>query len=193
MGLLKLLFSPKQRNWLDLRKQPDAVLQYRDQAESEPEREARCGMSWSHGAPGIALGRLISLPYFDDATLRTELEIALETTIAQGFGYRHEQVGPNHSLAHGDCGNLETVLLAAQTLQTPQLHDHLQRLTMQLLESMQRGWIMGVPLNVETPGLLFGLAGIGYQCLRLAEPERVPSVLALAPPLVSTISGKIDY
>ncbi len=179
------LFSPEQRNWLDLRKRPDTAFQQHGQVEPEQEREARCGMSWSHGAPGIALGRLVSLPYLDDATLRTELEIALETTIAHGFGYCHEQVGPNHSLAQGDCGNLETVLLAAQTLQTPRLHDHVQRLTVQLLESMQHGWVMGVPLNVETPGLLLGLAGIGYQCLRLAEPELVPSVLALAPPMAS--------
>jgi lantibiotic modifying enzyme len=44
---------------------------------------------------------------------------------------------------------------------------------------------MGVPLNVETPGLLLGLAGIGYELLRLAEPERVPSLLTLAPPTAS--------
>ncbi|HYO51923.1 hypothetical protein [Archangium sp.] len=34
----------------------------------------------------------------------------------------------------------------------------------------------------ETPGLLMGLAGIGYGLLRLAAPERVPSVLTLAMP-----------
>jgi lantibiotic modifying enzyme len=28
-----------------------------------------------------------------------------------------------------------------------------------------------------------GLAGIGYQLLRLAEPARVPSVLTLLPPV----------
>ncbi len=180
------LFSPEQRNWLDLRKRPTSASPQPDQAAPAQAPGARCGMSWSHGVPGIALGRLVSLPYLDDATMRTELELALETTIADGFGFSHEQVGPNHSLAHGDCGNLETVLLAAQTLQTPQLHNHLQRLTAQLLESMlQHGWVIGVPLNVETPGLLLGLAGIGYQCLRLAEPERVPSVLTLASPTAS--------
>lgn len=30
---------------------------------------------------------------------------------------------------------------------------------------------------------MVGLAGIGYQLLRLAAPEKVPSVLLLAPPL----------
>jgi lantibiotic modifying enzyme len=28
-----------------------------------------------------------------------------------------------------------------------------------------------------------GLAGIGYELLRLAEPDKVPSVLTLAPPV----------
>jgi lantibiotic modifying enzyme len=32
--------------------------------------------------------------------------------------------------------------------------------------------------------LMTGLAGIGYELLRLAKPERVPSVLSLDPPLV---------
>lgn len=181
------LFSPEQRNWLDLRKRPGHTsVQSEQQQASVQAQPVRCGMSWSHGAPGIALGRMASLPYLDDAAIRAEIEIALETTMAQGFGYVHEQVGPNHSLIHGDCGNLETVLLAAQTLHVPQWHAHLQRLTAQLLASRQQhGWIMGVPLNVETPGLLLGLAGIGYELLRLAEPERVPSLLTLAPPTAS--------
>lgn len=175
------LFSPERRNWRDMRKQlRRAVMQGNQEAEPAQEHFA---MSWSHGAPGIALGRLISLPYLDHATMYSDLDIALSTTITEGFGYGHEQVGPNHSLAHGDCGNLETVLLATQTLPT-QPGGHLERLTTQIIENIQQqGWITGVPLNIETPGLMFGLAGIGYQCLRLAEAERVPSVLTLAPPL----------
>jgi type 2 lantibiotic biosynthesis protein LanM len=46
------------------------------------------------------------------------------------------------------------------------------------------GWRCRTPLAVETPGLLSGLAGIGYELLRLAEPELVPSVLALEPPVI---------
>ncbi len=178
------LFSSQQCNWHDMRKQPTVnTSEQQEQAAPAQAPVVRYGMSWNHGAPGIALGRLVSLPYLDDAFTRAEIETALETTLADGFGYCHEQVGPNHSLLHGDCGNLETVLLAAQTLRTPELHEHLQRLVAHLLESMhQRGWVMGIPLNIETPGLMLGLAGIGYQCLRLAEPEGVPSILALAPP-----------
>lgn len=35
----------------------------------------------------------------------------------------------------------------------------------------------------EMPGLMLGLAGIGYGLLRAGAPERVPSVLRLAPPI----------
>jgi lantibiotic modifying enzyme len=46
------------------------------------------------------------------------------------------------------------------------------------------GWLCGVPLGVETPGLMLGLAGIGYQLLRLANPQAIPAVLLLDPPPV---------
>ena len=32
----------------------------------------------------------------------------------------------------------------------------------------------------DSPELMTGLAGIGYQLMRLAEPQRVPSLLTLA-------------
>jgi lantibiotic modifying enzyme len=52
-----------------------------------------------------------------------------------------------------------------------------------ILENIERdGWQCGNPLGVETPGLMTGIAGIGYGLLRLADPDRVPSVLTLQPP-----------
>ncbi|WP_040441749.1 lanthionine synthetase LanC family protein [Ktedonobacter racemifer] len=137
------------------------------------------------GVPGIALGRIASLQHIDDAMIREEIEVALQTTITEGFEFNHEHSWSNHSLYHGDCGNLETVLLATCRLDTGKYREHLEHLTAQLLGSIgMHGWSMGVPLNVETPGLMMGLSGIGYELLRLAEPERVPSVLLLAPPVV---------
>lgn len=44
------------------------------------------------------------------------------------------------------------------------------------------GWRCSTPLAVESPGLLWGLAGIGYELLRAVAPEQVPSVLLLEPP-----------
>jgi lantibiotic modifying enzyme len=37
-------------------------------------------------------------------------------------------------------------------------------------------------MEVESPGLMTGLAGIGYGLLRLAKPARVPSILTLEGP-----------
>jgi lantibiotic modifying enzyme len=54
-----------------------------------------------------------------------------------------------------------------------------------IFESINRlGWLCGNPVKVESPGLMTGLAGIGFELLRLAEPLRVPSVLVLAPPVI---------
>jgi hypothetical protein len=52
-----------------------------------------------------------------------------------------------------------------------------------IVESIARNQVLcGTPMRVATPGLMTGLAGIGYGLLRLAEPRRIPSVLTLEPP-----------
>jgi type 2 lantibiotic biosynthesis protein LanM len=132
--------------------------------------------AWCHGATGIGLARLSSLAHADDTAIRAEIETALTATLRHGFGH-------NHSLCHGDAGSLELLLLAAHTVADFQWKDHLQRRMAALLESIEQyGFLCGTPYAVETPGLLTGLSGIGYQLLRLAEPEFVPSALTLEPP-----------
>lgn len=162
------LFRSEAGNWLDLRP-----------AESPEQTNAaqdRFMTAWCNGAPGIGLARLHGLRHLDDAAARAEIAAALETTLAAGFGR-------NHSLCHGDLGNLETLLVASQVLDDPRWPAQVNRLAAMLLESIeQEGWLCANPLGVETPGLMTGLAGIGYELLRVAEPGRVPSVLLLEPP-----------
>ena len=56
-------------------------------------------------------------------------------------------------------------------------------MTRALLISLERdGYRCGIASYVEIPGLMTGLAGIGYGLLRLAVPEDVPSVLLLEEP-----------
>jgi len=60
----------------------------------------------------------------------------------------------------------------------------LERLTASVLDSIDtHACHPAFPLGVETAGLMTGLAGIGCELLRLAEPERVPSVVLVAPPI----------
>jgi lantibiotic modifying enzyme len=128
-------------------------------------------VAWCHGAAGIGLARAAGLPYLDDGLVRQEVETAAKTTYRDGFGR-------NHSLCHGDLGNLETLLSAGE--EWTQAHN---RLSGAILEGIrQRGPLCGVPFGLETPGLMNGLAGIGYGLLRLAAPDQVPSVLLLQPP-----------
>ena len=161
-------FSPETRNWPDLR-----TATRPKNADEAPGHM----LAWCHGAPGIALARLGSLTYLDDTTIREEIAVALETTLAEGFG-------ANHSLCHGDFGNLDALLTASQVLNDARYRQEVERLTPMLLASIEReGWCTGVPLGIATPGLMTGIAGIGYELLRLAEPELVPSVLLLSPPV----------
>jgi type 2 lantibiotic biosynthesis protein LanM len=162
-------FSAEVGNWPDLR-DPELsgfVL---------PAGQQAFGTAWCHGAPGIGLGRLQLLPILDDATIRAEITIAVQTTLSQGFG-------ANHSLCHGDLGNLELVVEAGRRLGRPDWLAQAEQRTASIFDHIaEQGWLCGVPLGVETPDLMMGIAGIGYGCLRLAEPERIPRVLQLEAP-----------
>src|SRR5690606_22897641 len=57
------LFVAPEQNWRDLR------LAQRGEANEA----CGCAMAWCHGAPGIGLGRLLSLPYLDDHASRQEI------------------------------------------------------------------------------------------------------------------------
>lgn len=162
----RTLFQPEAKNWPNL----SSV----EPGKPAPRGPHMCG--WCHGAAGVGLGRLRSLPYLDDARVREELAITVSTTLEQGFGH-------NHSLCHGDLGNVELLLHASQVLGDSSLRAQTYELAAMILDSIsERGFLCGVPLSVEIPGLMTGIAGIGYQLLRLAAPERIPSVLVLEPP-----------
>ncbi|HEV8487000.1 MAG TPA: type 2 lanthipeptide synthetase LanM family protein [Blastocatellia bacterium] len=164
------VFSQSQENWPDFRNFNLPGAEASDQA------QLKFSVTWCHGAPGTGLARLRSLAHVDTPEITADINAAVNTTIARGFG-------GNHSLCHGDLGNLDFLLDAALTLDNTELSDRVYRIAGSILESTKtHGWLCGVPSGVETPGLLTGLAGIGYELLRLAEPDRVPSLLTLAPP-----------
>jgi type 2 lantibiotic biosynthesis protein LanM len=163
------LFSAKAKNWPDLRDRDARGLR----GDTD---QASFMAAWCHGASGIGLARLLSLGRLDEPATRAEIEAALETTLARGFG-------ENHALCHGDLGNLEPLLQAGERFGDPRWRAEADRMAASTLESIRKdGWICGVPSGVETPGLMTGLAGIGFGLLRLAEPRRTSSVLALESP-----------
>jgi lantibiotic modifying enzyme len=115
------------------------------------------------------------MKHTDHAMVREDLERAIQATLSRG-------PGANHSLCHGDLGNLDFLLQASQATGSHELALKVDELTNQIIAGMkQHGWLCGVPLAVESPALMNGLAGICYGLLRMAEPDRVPSVLTLSP------------
>ncbi|MBV8200018.1 MAG: type 2 lantipeptide synthetase LanM, partial [Acidobacteria bacterium] len=110
------------------------------------------------------------------ARLADEVAVAVEDTLAHGFGR-------DHSLCHGDLGSLDFLCSAARRLGDRELLARTGRLTAGVLGSIAAGgWRFGVASGAEPPGMMVGIAGIGYGLLRLAFPERVPSVLLLELP-----------
>lgn len=73
------------------------------------------------------------------------------------------------SLCHGELGITEALIVTGQDTSTR---------AGRILDLIDRhGTPCGTPGGVTTPGLLTGLAGVGYGLLRLGFRERVPSVL----------------
>ncbi len=150
-------------NWADLR-------------QSSRGEKSRGMAAWCHGACGIGMSRLRMQTYLSNEILKEDLDVALQTTYREGFG-------TNHSLCHGDLGSLELILQASLCFPATAWGTRLSERISQSLASMdEHGWRCGTPLDVETPGMMDGLAGIGYELLRLADPSRIPSVLILEGP-----------
>ncbi|MDY7092831.1 MAG: type 2 lanthipeptide synthetase LanM family protein [Acidobacteriota bacterium] len=140
--------------------------------------------AWCHGGAGIGLSRLAFLAASEQdgsafaspeeqGRLVEEIEEAAAAIAATGFGQ-------NQGLCHGDLGNLEILRRLATALEDDELLQRHDRLAAAILrQGTTHGWRCGTALGVETPSLMNGLAGIGYGLLRLAYPQRVPSVLTL--------------
>jgi type 2 lantibiotic biosynthesis protein LanM len=163
------LFIPAEKNWQDLR---DITLEGIEQG-----KEITNMVAWCTGAPGVGLARAGILFHHPHNQLQEELQIAIDSTLEHGLG-------KNHSLCHGDLGNLDFLLQAAKVLKDQALMDKISHYVSSLVNTIHNGgFLCGVPLKVENPGLMTGISGIGYQLLRFAFPGKVPSLLSLEGPV----------
>ena len=90
-------------------------------------------------------------------------------------------VGDNHSLRYGDLGYIGMLFDAAAVLEDDALAGLAARMAAAVVEDIQRHGPRGAtPLGVESPGLLAGLAGIGFGLLRVADPAATPPFPRLA-------------
>lgn len=151
------LFDKDEQNWLDLR------FDQGDKDKLNP-------VNWCHGASGIGIGRVNIYKDLPDPSVLEDINLAVNTTIKRGFG-------DNHSLCHGDFGNLELLLLADPYLK----RNHVSLaddIAYKIIKNQDSQWLSGVPGKFETPGFMLGLSGVGYSLLRLFDKE-LPSILNL--------------
>jgi type 2 lantibiotic biosynthesis protein LanM len=154
------VFSESNANWPDLRSmaqtgQPSFLTQ------------------WCHGAAGVGLGRLGSCGIAKTPAIEREIEIALQTT------QRYALQVIDH-LCCGNLGRVEVLLVGAQRCSRPDWYQvAFQNATNVVARARRTGAYQlfpNLPNSVFNPGFFQGMAGIGYQLLRLAQPQ-LPSVL----------------
>lgn len=166
-------YDPELRTWRDLR--PANI-------------SGRTVMNaWCHGAPGVALARtelqrLGAVPDLAEL-LEHDRHLAVLASISTGLDLDPVSGLGNHSLCHGDVGNLLIIGGSHRPEAEPEVADLLPAVWNTLLhEGRENGWLCGVPHGVETPGLMTGLAGVAWGLARMASPAQVPDLLSLAAP-----------
>lgn len=132
--------------------------------------------SWCRGLSGCIGALIRMLPYSTNDWLSGAVDSFVE-------GMSNERLIESDCMCHGEMGNLDAVLGAELWSSGRRWKGSATRRAQKLLaRAATEGWACGLP--VESPGLMDGLAGIGYQLLRVAAPDKVPSVLFLEPPKV---------
>lgn len=171
-------FSKEHDNWPDFRKN--------ERPTAGPVETPIYGLAWCHGAPGIGLSRVRAYSLLGRDILRKQAEAALRAT-ANVLEQDPSSIGAaygNYSLCHGLAGNAELLLYADQVLGKRKQAALAHAVALRGAEQYDQAglpWPCGVPGGGETPGLMLGLAGIGYFYLRLYDPHVIPPVLIILP------------
>jgi len=149
--------------------------------------------AWYDGASGVGLARLRAYELTRERLHLLEAEAALRTTAAvlsdvpPTSDVSSPEGREDFSLAHGLTGVAELPLCFSYMLgggSHRALAEGIGRRGIELYRNDDLPWPCGVPGGEETPGLMSGLAGIGYFYLRLHDVSQNPSLL-----LVSTERG----
>ena len=162
-------FSPQMQNWPDFRRMAGAK-------ETDP---FAYGYAWCHGAPGIGMSRLQAWRLTGHEDLRQEAEVAIRSCRDSGAAMA---VSYSFGLCHGAAGNAELFLQHWELLGNAESLALAEALANKGIEDFDRAgrpWPSGLDETGEAPGLMLGLAGIGYFYLRMHGQRDVPSVLTI--------------
>ncbi|MBV9774292.1 MAG: hypothetical protein JO040_10105 [Gemmatimonadetes bacterium] len=160
----RALFREHLMDWPDNREQPDE----------------RVMTSWCHGAPGVGLSRLGALGDLrgdEEGDVVGDLFWALKKTS------QYLTRSPDN-LCCGNFGRMDFLLEAGRRLGNPSLEQQARAAARQRVRfAGEHGFVTpnhGADGEHMKTGLWQGVSGIGYQLLRLGDPDRFPSLLLLA-------------
>lgn len=132
--------------------------------------------SWCEGLTGVTLAAIDNTQYTTNRPLQQRVKTLLESLI----DYRLDQL---QCLCHGNMGILELLLIASQNIDTInniELKNYYRYFATNVLYLLEQDkFKCDQPMNLASPGLMTGCAGIVYQLLRIAHPEQIPSILLL--------------
>jgi type 2 lantibiotic biosynthesis protein LanM len=160
------VFNETVQNWPDFRM-------------AEQKGEVGYMDAWCHGSTGIGLARLASWPILPSAEVRQDIEFALNTsqkngTFAQGVDY----------LCCGSVGRIELLVVASQLLGDLQLLQATQAGAAKMVATARSNGAYGFMPHLSSTrfssGFYKGSTGVGYQLLRVADPQSLPSIVTWA-------------
>jgi type 2 lantibiotic biosynthesis protein LanM len=152
------VFIPEIGNWPDF-------------TSPHTEKGFTCVCLWCNGAPGIGLARVAGLDILDTPEIRQDIEAAINTT-------KQYKLQVLDHLCCGNLGRVEFLFTAARKLSQPQLLETAMQQAAQVVAHAKQQGHFGYGLCLTFhPGFFQGAAGIGYELLRLAYPDQLPSVL----------------
>ncbi|MBD2299663.1 type 2 lanthipeptide synthetase LanM family protein [Nostoc sp. FACHB-190] len=131
-------------------------------------------LGWSHGTAGIVLARLGSLTILDDEEICQEITSSLNSI-------QNSNLNLVDRLSCGNFGIVDVLLEAATRLSHPNLLADAQKLAASIVnKANDTGYFyLFSPHHQDmyNPGLFNGMAGIGYELLRLSYPKLLPAIL----------------
>lgn len=146
-------------NWIDLRSEDTLSLN------NSP-------IHWCHGATGIGLSRLKNKDIIDTSD---DIDKALKTVTKNGL-YRDSDC-----LCHGNLGNIELLLEIYKENNDIKMYNKAVTRANEIIKENKNNqrYKNGVGQDFDSVNFMLGLPGMGYEFLRLSNPEKYPSVLLL--------------
>ena len=188
------LYSAERLNWRDLRNfTPKDASQ--ESLEEGMGKVRYFGVSWCHGAPGVALARAAllrmvgdELPTTERARLSADLDAALATNLR---ALQLQDADMLDDLCCGSAGRIDILLECGRLLNRPELVAQAQSFAKAKLDAWQNSapdaggtaspfyWYQDNTLRLTGSelGLFKGMAGWPYVAARVAAPDVVPCVL----------------